>query len=288
MKAPRAIELDAFLTKGFRKLWKRYLKRLKRCQKKFSEKSVHNLRVETRRLLSTLDLLRVFLDSRALRRARSAFKERLNLFGKLRDTQVHLLYVHPTLSAYPEARSLLAALEQQETRFVKQAGKRVRKLRLGKLARVMDTIDAGLRRSLREPGAHTRHAAALRHAVDQAFRKTSALRTQIDPDHSETIHRTRVAFKKFRYMVECLQPLLPGIPDPQIDRMHDYQTRMGEIQDMETLLACVDKLVNNGRVPLTDVTGLRAETERRRRALIERYLASADELLTFWPPPAAS
>jgi hypothetical protein len=41
------------LTGALQAQWKRYRKKLKRCQQKFSEKAVHDSRVETRRLLAT-------------------------------------------------------------------------------------------------------------------------------------------------------------------------------------------------------------------------------------------
>ena len=50
--------------------WKRYRKRLKRCQEEFSEEAVHHSRVETRRLLSTVELLATFIRDRRLKKAR--------------------------------------------------------------------------------------------------------------------------------------------------------------------------------------------------------------------------
>lgn len=49
--------------------WRRYRKRLKRCQERFSEDAVHDSRVETRRLLSTIELLGAFIPERDIRKA---------------------------------------------------------------------------------------------------------------------------------------------------------------------------------------------------------------------------
>src|ERR1035437_10571147 len=57
-----------YLACSLKKQWKRYRKELKRCQNKFSEKAIHAFRVETRRLLSTLELLGGFLPARRVER----------------------------------------------------------------------------------------------------------------------------------------------------------------------------------------------------------------------------
>ena len=51
---------------------KRYRKRLKRCQEHFSEEAVHQSRVETRRLLATVELLAAFLPERKIAKVRAA------------------------------------------------------------------------------------------------------------------------------------------------------------------------------------------------------------------------
>ena len=48
-------------------------------------------------------------------------------------------------------------------------------------------------------------------AVEDAFAKALELQRAMDPGAADTIHRTRIAFKKFRYMVGALQPLFAEI-----------------------------------------------------------------------------
>ena len=57
------------------------------------------------------------------------------------------------------------------------------------------------------------------------------------------VHRTRIAFKKFRYMVEQLRSLIPGLPGGLPGKLRGHQKLMGDIQDCETLLAALDKFV---------------------------------------------
>jgi CHAD domain-containing protein len=61
--------------------WQSFRAELKRCRKKASEGAVHDLRVATRRLISTLDLVARVHPEADLRKARRALKKQLDLFG---------------------------------------------------------------------------------------------------------------------------------------------------------------------------------------------------------------
>ena len=63
--------------------WQTLRSELKRCQKQYSEEAVHDLRVATRRLISTLDLLASVLPEAKLRKARRALKKQLEMLGPL-------------------------------------------------------------------------------------------------------------------------------------------------------------------------------------------------------------
>jgi inorganic triphosphatase YgiF len=85
--------------------WLRYRKRLKRCQERFSEDAVHDVRVETRRLLSTIALLGAFIPERDIKKVRRALKRHLDTFDQLRDTQVQLGYVGRMAGTFPDAHA---------------------------------------------------------------------------------------------------------------------------------------------------------------------------------------
>src|SRR5437868_9604694 len=68
--------------------WKCYRKELRKCQRRLSEDSVHDLRVEARRLRSSLDLLIHFLAPARLHKVHRALKRHLDSFDELRDAQV--------------------------------------------------------------------------------------------------------------------------------------------------------------------------------------------------------
>ena len=103
----------------------------------------------------------------------------------------------------------------------------------------------------------------------------------------KTIHRTRIAFKRFRYMVDALSPLLPTVTDKHRQAMHDYQSMMGGIQDLKVLLTALDEFIES-EANTRAAQGLRAEFVRRREQLIRVYRAATPKLASFWPPKALS
>jgi hypothetical protein len=69
--------------------------------------------------------------------------------------------------------------------------------------------------------------------------------------------------------------------------MHDYQVKMGDIQDLEVLIACLDELAAKLGKKKADQRWQPARQQLVGRCadLVKAYCNSADELLTFWPPP---
>ena len=102
---------------------------------------------------------------------------------------------------------------------------------------------------------------------------------------TRAIHRTRIAFKRFRYMIEAMAPLLPAVTREHYRAMRGYQCMMGDIQDMEVLLTALDKFLREGAVDLTSARRLKRELVRWRRMLIRIYLNAAGRLQRFWPLP---
>ncbi len=276
--------LESHLADSLKTLWRRYRKRLKTCRKEFSEEAVHELRVETRRLLALMALLESILPAEPLKKTRRTFRKRLDAFACLRDTQVQLLSVEKLKARFPGARQFHRALARQERRLTARARRKVKHSRLGKLAKRIKALKRQMRQWSDAPAARKELAAKVAAAVQDAFARTSRLRQRMDAAHTLTIHRTRVAFKHFRYVVETLQPILPGVTAKQIRNMHAYQAMMGEVQDMEVLLATLRRFAAKGRINPRHVPPLRRELNARRAALIRSCLASADQLYGFWPP----
>jgi len=272
------------LARSLKQQWKRYRKQLKRCQRKCSPGAIHAFRVETRRLLSTLELLGGFLPARRVEKAQRILKRQRDIFDDLRDTQVQLAVVGNMRRAFPAARPFHAWLRKREERYTRKARKNIMKVRTGRLGKLIGACREEVEKQIRNSTSWKALAVILR-SVDCAFRRARQLRARIDARDTLTIHRTRVAFKKFRYMVEALAEHLPVITRERLVAMRRYQTMMGEIQDAKVLLAALDKSLGQQDIRKKAVRRFRAELLRRRQRLIRVYLKVADQLLEFWPLP---
>lgn len=263
--------------------WSNYRKALKRCRKRFSEKSVHALRVEIRRMLSTLALLESALPDENIARLQRELKGQRKALSSLRDTQVQMDAIAKMLDDSPELEPFYDWLRRKERRLVKRLELELAEARTSKATRRVSQLSRALR-DLGD-GADRNIDARLIHATSRAFKKTIALYQHVGPENVPAIHRMRTAFKKFRYMVEALASVVSGITDGQLRAMQAYQTSMGEIQDVDVLLARLAKFADRAE-PDESFPAFRERLLRRRARLVNRFLASADKVLNFWPPHA--
>jgi CHAD domain-containing protein len=263
--------------------WRRYRKAFDRCRKKFSEDSVHQLRVETRRLIALLDLLHPLIKQKDLEAVRRGLKKFFRRFARLRDTQVQLAFVEQRRRRFPEVRQFAKALARLEKRLVRKLDRMVRHTGRKRISKLMRALHDGLDKALNQLARPTQGQNVVSKQARKAFDRVVMLRQRIDPTRPLTIHRARVAFKHFRYLVELLQPLLPGVSLRCLQEMHDYQTLMGEIQDLKVLQDSLHCFVKLDVEAAQELERFRQELEHEHSARITHYLEHADQLRQFWP-----
>jgi CHAD domain-containing protein len=261
--------------------WRAYRKALKQCRKHPSEPAVHFLRVETRRLLSALELLGSFVTHSHVQKALQRLKKRLKDFSDLRDTHVQLLSVEAMLREFPELKPLCRKLLRREKRLIRPAAKQARCSKCGKLGRAVKRTRKHLKAAFDAPNGRPRERIA--QILETSFDQVAQLRAAIDPKDVTTIHHTRIAFKKFRYMMELLRPVLPGVTRLQLTAMDHYQTMMGDIQDLDVMIASVEAMAKRSRVKAASLARVRKTLAERHRLLVRGYCKDADQLFNFWP-----
>jgi CHAD domain-containing protein len=276
--APRA---SSHVQRSLQKQWKRYRKELKRCQKKFSEKAVHNSRVAARRLSATIELLESFLPPEIVKKGSCLIKEHLDVFDDLRDAQVQLVAVNSLRGTFPSARPFCEWLQKRESRFSKQTRACVKRSKTKPLAKLIaaaeDSFEKELKKQTRDDTAKL-----LVRSISKAFDRTMRFKQRIRTHQPKTIHRTRVAFKRFRYMLDLLAEQLSA-DEKMLAEMQHYQTMMGDIQDADVLLQSFDKFVRKKNIRSESAIQLREELLRRRQWLINVYMDAAGQLREFWP-----
>ena len=268
---------NQFLLEALDERWENYRGELKRCRAEFSNEAVHDLRVASRRMLAFIQLLSSISPRPRLQKLNRAFKAQLDEFDELRDTQVVLAEISETIQELPQLQTFQDYLQHVEKSLLKSLRRKLR---------VIDLFDVSKRiRRLRESlKSESNGELVLKTfpAVDDAFLVTRKRRDWINPAQAASIHRVRVAFKTFRYMVEIVHPLVRDFPVENLKCMHDYQSLMGEIQDVEVIMqALADAPV---QVASFDPEPVRLYYEHCHTHAISGYLARMHQLDTFWRP----
>jgi len=271
------VSINEFLMEALDRRWKNYRAELKRCRTEFSNEAVHDLRTAARRMLAFIQLLNYISPRPRLLKLNHAFKEQLDEFDDLRDTQVILADVSETLHELPQLHEFQSYLQEVEKNLLKSLRKRLK---------VIDLFDVSkwirrMHESLKKESENNLIVPVLQ-AVDDAFLTTKQRQKWINPAASTTIHRVRIDFKAFRYMVEIVHPLLKDFPSENLKQMHNYQSLMGEIQDVEVIMqALAETPMHLSRF---DPEPVRSYYERCHADAISTYLAAMNQLDSFWRP----
>ncbi len=83
------------------KRWNRFRKELKKAQKSYSERSVHDVRVASRRLLSALDVIESWTQVKKIKTARKELKQILKTFSSVRDAHVQQIVLRDLARTTP-------------------------------------------------------------------------------------------------------------------------------------------------------------------------------------------
>ena len=279
----RTPDIGSIIIESLGERWRKYLKELRRCKRAFSEDSVHDVRVATRRLISTLMMIELVLPDARVRRLRRRLKRLFDALSPLRDTQVQILTLEKKALQYPELETLLTVLRVRERNLMDAAARSIMKIETHTLSR---TVSA-LKRILRDHFAHRMMQQsgmnALFGAAAGKFISAATLKEHVIATRPPTIHLARVGFKKLRYTLEALLPLLPALRKQQLKAMDAYQTRMGNIQDAEVLSRVLRRFMQKRPLASRRKLGaFRRELLAQKRELIAGYVQSADDIYGFW------
>ena len=200
--------------------------------------------------------------------------------------QVQLASVGKMRRTFAAAKPFHAYLKKREDRFTCQTRKDIKCIKTKRLGKLIVACRDDVKHWCSRAGSGKVNAMLLG-SINQAFARTLSLRNRINPKDAATIHCTRVAFKRLRYMIETLADYFPRANEKLLDAMHRYQTMMGDIQDAEVLRLSVERFLEKEKVKTGDARQFLRELMARRQFLIRVYLDAADQLLDFWPEPRA-
>ena len=279
-------DVENTLAEALGKRWDEYRAQFKTCRSEFSEDAVHDLRVAARRLSAVLDILRAIDPHPRLQKMRRFLKSQLDNLDDLRDAQVMLVETSETQESLPQLKPFQEYLQKQEKRLLRTTRKQVQASKPAEWTRRIDKMYAALEKGSNEPGFSDR----LLEAMDNAYLKVTHLLSKLDRTQPATVHRLRIAFKKFRYMTEVIQPILANYPENYFKSMHDHQSAMGDIHDIDVLLytlADYSEGSSKGAHRNTssfDPKPIQRYYKKRQAELVAAFFNEKGELKTFWRP----
>lgn len=269
------LTVNQLLLEALDKRWKNYRTQLKHCRADFSNEAVHDLRTAARRMLAFIQVLNSIAPRPRLQKLARAFKDQLDEFDDLRDTQVILAEISETIQELPQLQKFQYHLQSVEEELLKTLRKKLK---------VIDLFDVSKRirrtRESLEAEADVNIVSKILQAVDDAFLLAKQRHGWIDTAQPATIHRVRIAFKTFRYMVEIIHPLLDDFPSENLKQMHDYQSLMGEIQDVEVIMQTLADFPTRGSS--LDFGPVRLYYERRHAEATSAYIEEMNQIDDFW------
>ena len=269
MKSPSSkLLLDYLISLG-----NDYSKHIKSCRRHSSAAVIHKLRTCNRRLLALLGLFRQLTSQHRLEKLRKTVKSQLDGFDELRDTQVMLLEIGNTVTTLPELTPFLAHLQQREQHLLLQSRIFIKTLSGGKIKRKLKKTERQCKRMY--SGNDLNHAVLT--VIDNVFAEALERHQAIDPAQLHSIHSFRIAMKKLRYILAAAQPILPGIPADQAERMQDYLTLLGDIQNSAVLCQALEEFFTAG-IP----ADIQKHFQQQQQGLLDKFMQRKLEVLGFW------
>lgn len=280
---PPAPAITAVLLRSIAERWQVFASQVARTRRRPTEKAIHDLRVATRRLIATLDIVRTVLPGDRYRKPRRRLKRHLKAFSALRDLQVQIIVVRGLATRFPILRLFLTVMTVREKLLLGHARREILAMPLQSIEQEVSNAENDLEALLADPVMRDAARSVVFGALGSAFTRAAELKAGAMSGSTRRIHKFRISFKRFRYAVEALQPLLPGANRKMMKAMNRYQVRMGDIQDMEVLNSSVNAFARRrSRSAPIQFLRLKEHLLSRRKELITQFTASAGELDRFW------
>jgi len=228
-----------------------FVKKYHKIEKDSTEKEIHAKRVFLRRTFPILDLYKI--KSSKIKNGEKAF----DIFGKLRDLQVQILKLE-SIELAPEIREYLDYLRKNELKLQKEVRKFCKNRKLSFPSIKKTKVDKS----------------KIYKKVEQSYYKLIGRVKSDKVSDTQYIHKIRIEFKKYRYLVEMLS-YTEKIDKNKLEKVKIYQDKLGEIQDYEVLITGLTKFYKKREIE--DLSSIEM-FEKDQKNLIDTFY---NEMQTF-------
>ena len=247
---------------------KRWLKAYRNCSRHFGEPSVHDVRVQSRRLLSLLSI--IALAGQKTKQVSKQIKTTLRHFSQLRDIHVQTLLLQQFTDSPP--LQLQADLQRKEKRLLTVLKTDLKNADLASIKRSLRKINRSLKKRVNSSKNKSALSKIIRH-VNEAFNNMIA-HAQIGKQHDIAhIHEVRILFKKYRYSVEAISDIIPKISSMTVESMQKFQALMGDIHDLDILTGILNKHIDTHPKDKPRVQIIMKKAASKQKQRIREYIA---------------
>jgi CHAD domain-containing protein len=230
-------------------------------------------------MMATLDLVRAVNPDLPALRLRRRLKKHLKILSPLRDLQVQRIALRSAAADVTGLSPIVAELGRRQRHLLST-------VRSDIAAWKVDVLDRGVAEVIREVHLSSKvspgWSEALIGSSAVAFLRVRTLRMRVDPGDLVTIHRLRVAFKRFRYSIEVVRPLLPWVSHDLLRSLGSYQDLLGAVQDSVVLSSSVSARLKSLHVGPESAQRIRTFLEKRIAHAVEELFRSVDHIHRFW------
>ena len=227
--------------------------------------AVHQARVATRRLRSTLRTFRRLLEPEWTARLRDELKWLADLLGAVRDADVLLARFHRHLAALPEAdakagqRLLKSLVERREA----DRGRLLGVMGEPRYTTLLDDLVAAAAAPALLPGADQPADEAMPPLVAKPWRQLRKTVRSAGPDPAdEELHQIRIRAKRVRYAAEAVEPVIGKPAERFADAAADLQDVLGDQHDAVVGETWLREAARSARRDEALVAGLLVAAER--------------------------
>ena len=230
------------------------VRKFHKMERACSEQEIHDKRVILRKTYPILDAYKI--KPARVKNGDKAFK----LFGKLRNIQVQILKLK-MMEQTPEIVEYLNYLKFKE-------------LDINGDVRVFCR-----QKKVEFPHIKSKSTIDTSRLIKKAEKYVNRINKEIQSENinnAKDIHRIRINFKKFRYLMEILSNLT--YVDPKmLENIHYYQDKLGEIQDYRILIADYSSFCKKNMLKRTKSIELFQE---KQNTLIEEFKQNLNAFIT--------
>ena len=249
------------------------------CSQIMSDDNVHDLRVAARRFIATMNLYKTIYPTLYFPMIIKMVKKNFKSLGNVRDTHIMLQNCQSMKIQFPIIYDFINYLLAKEKKLIANFSKNLSEVEFNEIEGMMYYLTRILKYDF--PSVSPDFT-IFENYFDEQLQNIRAIYNQIDYSNTKTIHKFRIATKKYRYYAEVLQSFIPNYQN-LYKILVKIQDDAGAIQDSVVFIDKFNYFVNKrhfeGLEAEKQISNVMNYLEEKQHQLISNF-KNNNELIT--------